>query len=139
ARARRASRQGGGRTAPAARGGRKPMVNSTRPPWSPPETPKANPPYLDKVRAMIRSTPVDGFIGCAAALSDHDFRSPVATVTRPLLFIVGEKDGPQPAAMRDMHQKVPGSRYVELPGAGHISNMAQPALFTKAIAEFLAA
>jgi 3-oxoadipate enol-lactonase len=38
-----------------------------------------------------------------------------------------------------MHQKVPGSRFVELPGAGHISNMDQPALFTKAIKEFLAA
>ena len=90
------------------------------------------------LRAMIRSTPVNGFIGCAAALADHDFRSAVATVTRPLLFIVGEKDGPQPAAMRDMHQKVPGSGYVELAGAGHISNMDQPAQFSAAIAQFLA-
>ena len=113
------------------------LVEPTIARWFPPEIINANPPYLDKVRAMIRSTPVDGFIGCAAALADHDFRSAVATTTRPLLFIVGEKDGPQPAAMRDMHQKVAGSRFVELPGAGHISNMDRPALFTKAIAEFL--
>ena len=125
------------RIAAARKGGMEAMVDSTIARWFPPETIKANPPNLDKVRAMIRSTPVEGFIGCAAALADHDFRSAVATVTRPLLFIVGEKDGPQPAAMRDMHQKVPSSRYVELPGAGHISNMDQPALFTKAIAEFL--
>jgi 3-oxoadipate enol-lactonase len=114
------------------------LVDSTMARWFPPEILKANPPYLDKVRAMIRSTPVDGFIGCAAALADHDFRSAVSTVTRPLLFIVGEKDGPQPAAMRDMHQKVPGSGYVELPDAGHVSNMDQPAKFTEAIAKFLA-
>jgi 3-oxoadipate enol-lactonase len=113
------------------------LVDSTMARWFPPEILKANPPHLDKVRAMIRSTPVDGFIGCAAALADHDFRSAVSTVTRPLLFIVGEKDGPQPVAMRDMHQKVPGSGYVELPGAGHISNMDQPAKFTAAIAKFL--
>jgi 3-oxoadipate enol-lactonase len=125
------------RIAAAHKGGMEAMVDSTMARWFPPEIIKANPPYLDKVRAMIRSTPVEGFIGCAAALADHDFRSPVATVTRPLLFIVGEKDGPQPAAMRDMHQKVAGSRYVELPGAGHISNMDQPELFTKAIEDFL--
>jgi 3-oxoadipate enol-lactonase len=89
------------------------------------------------VRAMIRTTPVNGFIGCAAALADHDFRSAVGTVTRPLLFIVGEKDGTTPAAMRQMHEQVPGSGFVELPGAGHISNMDQPARFTRAIAEFL--
>ncbi|HML12397.1 MAG TPA: 3-oxoadipate enol-lactonase [Xanthobacteraceae bacterium] len=125
------------RIAAARNGGMAAMVDSTMARWFPPETVKANPPHLDKVRAMIRSTPVEGFIGCAAALADHDFRSAVATVTRPLLFIVGEKDGTTPAAMRQMHAQVPGSRFVELPGAGHISNMDQPALFTKAIAEFL--
>ena len=125
------------RIAAARKGGMEAMVDSTMARWFPPEIITANPPYLDKVRAMIRATPVEGFIGCAAALANHDFRSAVATATRPLLFVVGEKDGPQPAAMRDMHQKVPSSRYVELPGAGHISNMDRPALFTKAIAEFL--
>src|SRR5262249_13277657 len=125
------------RLAVAQKGGMEPLVEPTLPRWFPANVIAGKPPYLDKVRAMIRNTPVDGFIGCAAALADHDFRSAVAATTRPLLFIVGEKDGPQPAAMRDMHQKVPGSRFVELPGAGHISNMDQPALFTKAISEFL--
>jgi 3-oxoadipate enol-lactonase len=125
------------RIAAAQKAGMAGLVDSTMARWFPPEILKANPPYLDKVRAMIRTTPVNGFIGCAAALADHDFRSAVATVTRPLLFIVGEKDGPQPAAMRDMHQKVPGSRFVELAGAGHISNLDQPAQFTDALAKFL--
>jgi 3-oxoadipate enol-lactonase len=126
------------RIAAARKDGMEAMVDSTIARWFPPEIIKANPPYLDKVRGMIRATPVEGFIGCAAGLADHDFRTAVATVPRPLLFIVGEKDGTTPAAMRQMHEQVPGSRHVELPGAGHISNMDQPALFTKAIAEFLA-
>src|SRR5712691_963960 len=113
------------------------LVEPTVARWFPPETVQANPPHLDKVRAMIRSTPVNGFIGCAAALADHDFRSAVGTLTQPALFIVGEKDGTTPAAMRQMHQALPGSTYVELPGAGHISNLDQPERFTKAIAEFL--
>ena len=40
--------------------------------------------------------------------------------------------------MKDMQARLPGSRYVELPGAGHISNMDRSAEFTKAIADFLA-
>ena len=97
----------------------------------------AKPPYLDKVRQMIRTTPLDGFVGCGAALANHDFRSQVASVTRPVLFIVGEKDGTTPPVMRQMHAELPGSKFVELPGAGHISNMDQPARFTGAIREFL--
>jgi 3-oxoadipate enol-lactonase len=88
---------------------------------------------------MVRTTPVNGFIGCAEALADHNYAAAVATVTRPVLFIAGEKDGVTPAAMRKMNEALPGSRYVELPGAGHISNLDQPQGFTAAIRDFLAA
>jgi 3-oxoadipate enol-lactonase len=113
------------------------LVEPTIGRWFPPETVAKNPPHLDKVRAMIRATPVKGFIGCAAALADHDYNAKVGTVTCPVLFMVGEKDGTTPAAMKDMQARLPGSRYVELPGAGHISNMDRPAEFTRAIEEFL--
>jgi 3-oxoadipate enol-lactonase len=57
-----------------------------------------------------------------------------------VLFIAGEKDagGAVPAAMKAMHQDLAGSRYVELPGAGHISNLDDPAGFTRAVKEFFA-
>jgi 3-oxoadipate enol-lactonase len=115
-----------------------PLVEPTVSRWFPAETVAKNPPHLDKVRAMFRATPVNGFIGCAAALADHDYASAVATVKCPVLFLVGEKDAPAPA-MRKLNGKLPGSRYVELPGAGHISNMDRPAEFTHAIRDFLAA
>ena len=54
-----------------------PLVEPTATRWFPPDVVAKNPPYLDKARAMIRNTPVNGFIGCAAALADHDFRSAV--------------------------------------------------------------
>jgi 3-oxoadipate enol-lactonase len=82
---------------------------------------------------------VNGFIGCAAALADHDYASAAATVKRPVLFLVGEKDGVTPAAMRKLNAAVPGSRYVELAGAGHISNLDQPQAFNRALEDFLAA
>jgi 3-oxoadipate enol-lactonase len=113
------------------------LVEPTIARWFPPEVVAAKAPHVDKVRAMIRSTPVNGFVGCAAALADHNYAAAVATVTRPVLFMVGEKDGVTPAAMRKLNAALPGSRYVELAGAGHISNMDQPQAFTRAIQEFL--
>lgn len=115
------------------------LVEPTVGRWFPPETLKANPPHIDKVRKMVRSTQVNGFIGCAAALANHDYAAAVATVKRPVLFMAGEKDGVTPVAMRKLSAALPGSRYVELPGAGHISNMDQPEGFTWTITDFLKA
>lgn len=115
------------------------LVEPTVGRWFPPETLAKNPPHIDKVRAMIRTTPVGGFIGCAAALANHDYASAAATVQRPVLFMVGEKDGGTPVAMRKLHEKVAGSRFVELSGAGHISNMDRPAEFNQALRDFLGA
>ena len=112
------------------------LVEPTVSRWVPPEILANNPPHVDKIRAMIRATPVDGFIGCAAALADHDYASAVATVKRPVLFLGGEKDAAT-APMRKLSEKLPGSRFVALAGAGHISNMDRPAEFTKAIRDFL--
>jgi 3-oxoadipate enol-lactonase len=114
------------------------LVEPTMTRWFPPEVLKADPPHLDKVRQMIRSTPVNGFIGCAAALADHNYAAAVATVKRPVLFLVGEKDAAAPP-MRKLHEALLGSRYVELAAAGHISNLDQPEAFTRALADFLAA
>ena len=115
------------------------LLESTMQRWFPPETLKANPPHLDKIRQMILSTPVNGFIGCSAALGDHDFRPLMPKVKNPVLYMSGEKDANNAAAMKVMQQELPGSQYIVLPGAGHISNMDQPAMFTKALRDFLAA
>jgi 3-oxoadipate enol-lactonase len=127
------------RIALAQQGGMEPLVEPTVSRWFPPDVMAKNPPYLDQVRSMIRATPVNGFIGCAAALADHDFRSGVAATKPPVLFLAGEKDagGAVATAMKGLHQALPSSRYVELPGAGHISNLDDPAGFTRALRDFL--
>ena len=107
--------------------------------WFPPETVKANPPHLDVLRKMILSTPVNGFAGCAAALAHHDYRPGMKNVKNRVLYLCGEKDGANAAVMRTMQQECPAATYVELPGAGHISNMDRPAEFSKALRDFLTA
>lgn len=112
------------------------LVEPTLQRWFPPGVYAGNPPAVAKVREMVKSTPVNGFVGCCAALGDHNFRSAVASVSRPVLFMVGEKDPPN-AAMREMNEELAGSQFVEIAGAGHISNMEQPDSFTSALEKFL--
>ena len=125
------------RIALAQKQGMEALVEPTVGRWFPAEVLAAKAPHVDRVRQMIRTTPVNGFIGCAAALADHDYASAAGTVKRPVLFLAGEKDGVNPAAMRKLNGAIPGSRYVELAGAGHISNLDQPQAFNRALEEFL--
>jgi 3-oxoadipate enol-lactonase len=127
------------RIAIAQKQGMEALVEPTVGRWFPPEVINANPPHLNLIREMIRTTPVTGFIGCAAALADHDYASAAGGVKRPVLFLAGEKDGggATPAAMRKLSAAAPSSRYVELAGAGHISNLDRPEAFNRAVAEFL--
>jgi 3-oxoadipate enol-lactonase len=112
------------------------LVEPTLARWFPPQIVTANPPYLDKVREMIRTTPVNGFIVCAAALANYDIRPGLDRLDRPALFIVGAQDATVPG-MREMHAAVRGAAYVELDPAGHISNLDQPEKFTRAMRDFL--
>jgi 3-oxoadipate enol-lactonase len=120
----------------AARDGMAVLAEPTVARWFPPEFVAAKPAVLDKVRHMIRTTPIAGFCGCAQALSDYDLRPGLAGIDRRTLLIVGTKDATL-AGIRQIKEAVSGSTLVELEGAGHISNMEQPAAFTGAIRDFL--
>jgi len=104
--------------------------------WFPPEFVATNAPVLDKVRSMIRATPLAGFAGCAAALSDYDLRPGLPGIKNPTLLIVGTKDATVPG-IKAINQAVPGSKVVELDGAGHLSNLEQPAKFSQSIRDFM--
>ena len=104
--------------------------------WYPPEFQATKSPVLDKVRQMIRSTPIAGFCGCAQALSDYDLRPSLGTIDRPTLLVVGTKDATV-AGVRQIKEAVRGAALVEIEGAGHICNTEQPAAFTSAVRDFL--
>jgi 3-oxoadipate enol-lactonase len=125
------------RTELGAEKGMEALVEITVNRWFPPEFVATKAPVLDKVRGMIRKTPYAGFAGCAAALSDYDLRPGLAGIDRPTLLICGTKDATF-GGMKQIKEAVPGARLVELAGAGHLSNLEQPAAFTKAISDFIA-
>ena len=119
--------------------GMEPTIDTTLERWFTPAFAAGDPPVLDHVRDMIRSTAPEGYIGCARALQGLDYLPRLGGISTPALFIAGSGDGATPPeGMRAMHQAVANSRYVELDPAAHISNLEQPEAFNDAISGFLA-
>ena len=112
------------------------MVEPTVGRWCPPEFLAAHKDRADRLRQMIGTTPVNGFIGCAGALSNFDLRPDLNKVNRPTFFICGGKDASLPGT-KALHAGVAGSSFLEIEGAGHISNVERPDIFTRALKEFL--
>ncbi len=94
-------------------------------------------PLLDRARAMVRTTSRDGFVGCVGALKGLDYIGRLGEIAVPTLYAVGGEDGGFPAAMKDMHEATPGSRYEIIPRAAHLSNLENPADFNRIVGGFL--
>ena len=93
---------------------------------------------LDKMRSMVSSTSVEGYIHGARALMDHDDLARLGDISVACLFIAGRDDTSAAAdRMRDMSEAVCDARFVELAPAGHISNMEQPKDYNEALRKFL--
>jgi pimeloyl-ACP methyl ester carboxylesterase len=92
------------------------------------------------VEAIVRSQTPEGCIaavrGMALRPEGHDV---LARFAGPSLVVVGEKDAiTPPAKAKELAALLQGSRLVEIPRAGHLSNLEQPAAFNAAAAAFLA-
>lgn len=92
------------------------------------------------MRAMVRTTSVEGFVCCARALQGLDYKRRLGEMRVPTLYLVGDQDaGAPPGVMRDMHRLTPGSTFIAISHAGHISAVEQPTAVAEAILGFLKA
>lgn len=114
------------------------MADPTVERWFNPDFLKANPDVIEKVRGMVRTTSLDGWIGVSRALQNIAYRDRLGGIRVPVQFITGAQD---PAANPDyagpMVAAVPGARLAVPDPSGHISNMENPAQFNAALTEFL--
>jgi pimeloyl-ACP methyl ester carboxylesterase len=60
------------------------------------------------------------------------------SIAVPTVVIVGDRDEPFVAPCEYMAKKIPGARLEVIPGAGHSSNLDQPAIFNRVLGDFLA-
>ena len=124
------------RIALARKGGMEALVEPTVGRWFTAESLATKREVVDKVRQMIRTTPLNGFVGCCYALSDFDLRPGLSRIAAPTQFLCGEKDAALPG-VKALHAGVAGSTMIEIPGAGHIANVENPEAFTRALRAFL--
>lgn len=118
--------------------GMEPMVVPTLERWFTAAYRKDRPEVVEKVAAMIRTTPVPGFVGCCHAIPKINLTARLAEIRCPSLVIVGKDDPGTPVAMaEDIHQALPGSALVIIPSAAHLSNLEQPDLFNQALGAFI--
>jgi len=114
------------------------LVEPTVGRWFAPATMANNPPSMEHARRMIAGTPAAGYIACARALEAYDYRRSLPEISAPTLLTAGAADGITPQVMREMHQAMPGSQFIEIPDAGHLPNLENPEVFNRAMAKFLA-
>jgi 3-oxoadipate enol-lactonase len=90
-------------------------------------------------RHDIESTPLEGYLGCCAAMREEDLRDALGAVRCPVLAIAGAVDRSTPRELLQfVHARIPGSQLVMLQAA-HISNVEQEAAFNDALVAFLSA
>jgi 3-oxoadipate enol-lactonase len=114
------------------------LVEPTIERWFTPATRAKNPPVLDKVRQMIRSTTPVGHAGCCEALKTLAFGKRLGEIRTPVMIIGGALDkGAPPEVLAEAAKSIPGAKHVIVPEAGHIANLENPGAFNPALAAFL--
>ncbi|HUZ66934.1 MAG TPA: 3-oxoadipate enol-lactonase [Beijerinckiaceae bacterium] len=105
--------------------------------WFTPEFLEREPAAVERVAAMLRATPAEGYAACCAAIRDMDLREDDRRIKNPVLVIVGARDlATPPAHGQDIAARIAGAKLVELEAA-HLSNIEQPEAFTRAALSFL--
>lgn len=90
-------------------------------------------------RAMLTRTPVEGYIGCAAAIAGTDFYTTTATLPQPVLGIGGDIDGSTPADLvRETAELAPKGRFELVRGAGHLPCVERPEDYARILNRFIA-
>ena len=99
----------------------------------------ANPGEVERVKAMVRATSIEGFAASCAALRDMDLRESIRGIANRVLIIAGRHDMSTPPGMGALTASaIPGATLVTL-DAPHLSNIEDTANFNKAVLDFLSA
>lgn len=73
----------------------------------------------------LRATEDGGYVGVCRALTTYDVRVRLGEIGAPLLVVAGADDRTAPPA-RELAEGVAGSRFVSLPGVGHLAPVEAP-------------
>ncbi len=114
------------------------VVGPTLERWFTDDAHRLRPEVVAEATAMLTATSPEGYIGAATALTTLDYFDRLGGIDVPTLFLAGERDAAiSPDVMRGMSEKTPGSRFVSIADAAHLTNMERPAAFNEELATWL--
>jgi pimeloyl-ACP methyl ester carboxylesterase len=103
-------------------------------------SPLAPPKLVAEVESIMAEFHPAGYRAAAIASSEADERDVLPMISVPTLVVCGDHDRvTRPAEVELIHKGIPGSRFVLIPRAGHVSNQEQPERFNEAVRQFLRA
>ena len=102
-------------------------------------TRRQRPDVVEGLRRVMMATDPRGIAAAARGMAERpDMTGMLGRIECPTLVIVGRHDAVSPPAeMRGIAEAVPGAKFVEIPAAGHMSPLENPAAVNAALAEFL--
>lgn len=106
--------------------------------WFTPAFALRHPDLVARMRAMVATTPAEGYAGCCEAIASMDLRPGLGSIGAPTLCLAGADDPAiPPAHLRAIADVVPGARLEVLPDAAHLANVEQAERVNAAILEHL--
>ena len=104
-----------------------------------PVTLDSKPEVVERLRQIILAGDPLGYAATSRGLAERpDFTPLLSRIDCPTLLIVGRQDAISSVAeMTAMARAIPGSRIVEIEGAGHVTPLEAPDEVTAAMGEFL--
>ena len=102
-------------------------------------TRRQNPALVSEWKGEFSRVHVPSLLLCLkAAMKRDSILQRLPEISVPALVVIGEEDRPlPPARSRQLHDLLPDSELVQIPGAGHLSALEQPAAVNEAILDFL--
>jgi pimeloyl-ACP methyl ester carboxylesterase len=92
----------------------------------------------DETLAIMLDVRAAGIRPMVLAFAEADLRDVLDTIRVPTLLLYGELDSRAPRAVADeLHERIPGSELVILPGVGHATNIEAPDAFDSTVRRFL--
>jgi pimeloyl-ACP methyl ester carboxylesterase len=119
--------------------GARPVATAMLPALLSEETRRNAPTVTSRVQDMMHGTSPETLIAALAGMAARrDMTAALPDIAVPTLILVGEDDAITPAAgARRMAMAIPNATFQEIAGAGHLSNLERPDVFSHALAEFL--
>ncbi|WP_353475695.1 3-oxoadipate enol-lactonase (plasmid) [Salipiger sp. H15] len=98
---------------------------------------RASDPQFAAWKNMLVRTPVEGYVGCCAAIAGADLTESTRALTLPVLAMAGAEDGSTPPELVRGTAELCGAEFALIEHAGHIPCVEQPEATARLITDFL--